>query len=265
MRADLARRQSPTEAALLRRREELAAVRSALAEHELALADLRAELKTFEGRYLRQVGVLYAELDDWEARIAEREVEMYDSDAARQRAEAARRRAEETHEAAFGAAEAARAVEPTADLRSLFREVARRVHPDFARNAADHAHHTRLMARANKAYARGDADALQRILDDFHEENSTSAEDQLDDDENAAAELARLDRQIAHAQRDIAAIEEELRSLPQNEIAQLKVDAEAASLQGRDLLAELAATLRERLADAEYRFHFLARQMNASR
>src|ERR1700728_3977712 len=93
---------SPQEAELLRKRDELAAVRAALAERELNLADLRTQLKSFEGRYLRQVGVLYADLDDWEARIAEREVALYDSAAARERAEQARKQADETHEAAYG-------------------------------------------------------------------------------------------------------------------------------------------------------------------
>jgi sulfur relay (sulfurtransferase) DsrC/TusE family protein len=37
----------------------------------LSLANLRAELAAFEGRYLREVGILYAELDDWNAKIAE--------------------------------------------------------------------------------------------------------------------------------------------------------------------------------------------------
>jgi len=40
-------------------------------DRELELADLRAELSAFEGLYLRRVGVLYAELDELNARIAE--------------------------------------------------------------------------------------------------------------------------------------------------------------------------------------------------
>lgn len=43
-----------------------------MAERELFLTNLRAELAAFQGRYLRQVGTLYAELDEWNARIAER-------------------------------------------------------------------------------------------------------------------------------------------------------------------------------------------------
>ena len=38
---------------------------------ELELVDLRSRLAAFQGRYLRQVGALYAELDEWKARISE--------------------------------------------------------------------------------------------------------------------------------------------------------------------------------------------------
>src|ERR1700710_2349751 len=112
--------QSPEEAELILKREELASVRAALAERELELADLRTLLKTFEGRYLRQVGVLYADLDDWEARIAEREVSLYDTGTARDRAAEARRRATETHDAAFASAHDAEEIDPTPDLKRLF-------------------------------------------------------------------------------------------------------------------------------------------------
>lgn len=256
MSAEILHQPSRERLALLRKREELAAVRSTLAERELQLADLRVELKSFEGRYLRQVGVLYAELDELEARIAEHEVRLYDSEAARHRANEARRRAHETHEAAYGEAHDAEDFDPSPDLKKLFREVARRVHPDFAKDVDEAAHCTRLMARANKAYARGDAESLQRLLDDFLETLPTEAED-------LAAELLRIERQIAHALRDIAAANTELSTLPTNEIAQLRLDADAATREGRDLLTELAATLRDRIADAQYRHDFLERQLVA--
>ena len=81
--------------------------------------------------------------------------------------------------------------------------------------------------------------------------------------EQAYPELLRLTRQIAHAQRDIAAIDIELSTLPTNEIAQLKYEADAAHLEGRDLLSELAATLREKIADAQHRYDFVDRQVFA--
>ena len=112
MPAEIIHKQTPDDLALLDGRERLAAIRRQLAERESELAQLRAQLKTFEGRYLRQVGILYAELDDIEARIAEREVDLYDSDSARSRAEEARRQAQETHEAAFGEAREAEEFDP---------------------------------------------------------------------------------------------------------------------------------------------------------
>jgi hypothetical protein len=243
-------------AELQRARADLTSVRATLAERELALADLRVELKAFEVRYLTQVGVLYADLDDWEARIAEHEVRLYDSEAARERANQARRRAHETREAAYGEPEPDLG-EPSPDLRKLFREVARRVHPDRAKDPAEYDDCTRLMARANKAYARGDTEALQRLLDDVLETSDDGYAADL------AVELLRICRQIAHFLRDIAAAEVELSSLPTNEIAQLKIDADGAALEGRDLLAELAATLRDRITEAQYRHAFLQRQLNA--
>src|ERR1035441_3156870 len=161
---EVVRKQTPEEEELLRKREELASVRAALAERELELADFRAQLKSFEGRYLRQVGVLYAELDDWEAKIAEIEASLRPSPETTEQAQETRKRAEETHEATHGEASKSRDFQPTADLKSLFREAAKRLHPDFAKDENDRLHRTGLMAQANEAYSQGDAEALQRIL-----------------------------------------------------------------------------------------------------
>lgn len=253
---DLVLHHSEERADLLARRETLSYLRVNLADRESEAADLRAQLKAFEGRYLRQVGILYAELDDLEARIAEREVALYQSDDARQRATDARKQAEETHRAAFGEAHKSPEFDPPATLKSLFREVARRIHPDFARTPDEQAHRTRLMARANQAYTRGDTDTLQRILDDHHETLASEGED-------AQAELIRLGRQIAHAQRDIAALDAELVMLPTSEIAHLKREADTAKQEGRDLLTELATGLRTQIAEAQYRYNFVERQLFA--
>ena len=147
MALEIVRKLTPEEEELLRKREELASVRAALAERELELADLRALLKSFEGRYLRQVGVLYAELDEWEAKIAEIEASLKPSATASRRAQQTRKRAEETHEATHGEASKAKDFQPSADLKSLFREAAKRLHPDFAKDEADRQLRTRLMAQ----------------------------------------------------------------------------------------------------------------------
>jgi hypothetical protein len=63
------RQPTPEEAEFFRRRSELAVLRAALAHRETQLAALRSQLNSFEGRYIRQVGVLYIQLDEWEDRI----------------------------------------------------------------------------------------------------------------------------------------------------------------------------------------------------
>ncbi|AFL89728.1 hypothetical protein Terro_3514 [Terriglobus roseus DSM 18391] len=238
---------SPDAIALLEKREQLASVRNTLAERESEVAQMRAQLKSFEGRYLRQVAVLYAELDDLEARIAEREAALSDSDDARRHAEESRQRAQETHDATYGEALEAEDFEPPPSLKTLFRELAKRIHPDFARDDAEAKYFTMLMARANQAYSRGDAETLQRLLDDHLEINASVA------GEDSAAEVLRITRQIRHAERDIARLDVEQQSLFSSEIAQLHLDAEVAASQHRDLLTELATTIREQIADAQRR------------
>jgi hypothetical protein len=71
MSGQITRRLKPKEEEILRKHEELAGVRATLAELELELVDFRSQLAAFEGRYLRQVGTLYAELDEWKALIFE--------------------------------------------------------------------------------------------------------------------------------------------------------------------------------------------------
>jgi multidrug efflux pump subunit AcrA (membrane-fusion protein) len=257
MPAEIILQQTPDAAALLDKREQLATVRTTLAERESELAQIRAQLRTFEGCYLRQVGILYAELDDLEARIAEREFDLYDSDSARRRAEETRQRAQETHDAAFGEAHEAEEFDPPPSLKTLFRDVAKRIHPDFARDDVEQKHFTLLMARANQAYSRGDTETLHRLLDDYREINATIA------GEGAAAELFRIMRQIQHAERDIVTLDTERDTLLSGELAQLHLDAEAAAREHRDLLTELATGLREQIADAQRRFELIDRQISA--
>lgn len=255
MPTEIVRHQTPEEAELLRKREELAAVRAELAELELELADQRAQLKSFEGRYLRQVGVLYAELDEWEARIAELEASLGATVDAQRRAGEARQRADETHEATHGEASQAQDFQPSGALKSLFREVAKCIHPDFAKDADDQQRRTRLMAEANLAYSCGDDEALRRILDDY-QVSSESIQG-----EGIGSELIRIIRQLHQARKNIATIERELSDLKASEIAHLKRDTEVAHEEERDLLAELAATVNIQIVSKKAKYEAMAHEV----
>jgi hypothetical protein len=254
MSRQIIRRLRPEDEEMLRKREELAAIRATLAERELEIVDLRSELAAFEGRYLRQVGVLYSELDEWRARISELRARFDPSPAANARAQEARDQARQTYEDAHCKASETHDFTPSPELRSLFREVAKRIHPDFCRDAADLERRTRFMAEANRAYEAGDVDALQRILNEY-QDSADAVEG-----EGVGAELIRIIRQISQAKERVAAIERELAALRLSEIALLKRQAEEREQEGRDLLAELATAVQEQIARAKQEYETLARQ-----
>lgn len=253
MSINIVRQLTPEEEELGRKRDELAAVRAALAGRELELTDFRSELKAFEGRYLREVGALYAELDLWDARVAELEASLENSSAASQRATRARKRADESHEASHGEASKAQYFKPTADLKSLFREAAKRVHPDFAKDEADRQRRTCIMAEMNDAYSRGDSEAIRQMLNNFSEADQSLLA------ESVGSQLIRIIRQIAEAKKRIAKIEHEIASLNASELAKLREDIEKATEQGRDLMAELAANVSAQILRARKEFEVLER------
>ena len=223
------RQPAPEEAELLLRRAELASLRSTLATHEATLARLRSQLHSFEARYIRQVGVLYVQLDEWNDRIAELNNPTIAS----------------TLSAEALTPEPAEAPTPPLDLKALFREVAKRIHPDFARNARDERHRTHLMAQANAAFLRADADLLHRMLHGHDLPLTTT---------DPAAELARTLTQIAEVQQDILTLDAELNTLTHSDMADLRHRTTLAATEGRDLLAELAAQVKGRIGIAMRRY-----------
>src|ERR1022692_2074165 len=112
MLGQITRRLKPEEEEIRRKREELAAIRATLAERELDLVDLRSQLNAFEGRYLRQVGTLYADLDEWNARVSELLARLNPSADATSRAGEAREQARQTYEDAHGTASETHAYTP---------------------------------------------------------------------------------------------------------------------------------------------------------
>ena len=233
---------SPEEEELAAKRRELALLLSDLADRELFLANLRMELASFEGRYLREVGVLYAELDNWNAKLAELAAEVAGTEQARAAAAAARAQADESYAASHGDAAKVPDFHPSPELKKLYREVVNQIHPDRAWNGSDHALRERLMKEATAAYRRGDADALKRILVEY----KSSPESVRGD--GAAAELQRILRQIERIARRLAEIEEEAAALASSEIALLMAKVETATARGRNLLAEMKQDVLHRIA-----------------
>jgi hypothetical protein len=100
----------------------------------------------------------------------------------------------------------------------------------------------------------GDAEALRRILDEYQDGADAVK------GEGVAVELVRIIRQISRAKERVAAIEQDLATLRQSEIALLKKQVEDCEQVGRDLLAELAATVQEKVQRTKKDYEALAKR-----
>ena len=248
MTTELICRLSPEEEELTAKRQELAWLEAQLAEQELLLVSLKAELAAFDGLYLRRVGILYAELDEWNARLAELRAQQTGTSEAKEEATEARAQAEESYSAAHGEAAETPPFTASPELRKLYREAAKRVHPDTATDEADRARRERLMQQVNAAYAAGDEDALRRTLADL------DASPDAVQGSGIAADLIRVLRQLRQLRGRIAAIELEIANTAENDLAKLKAKVDVAVAEGRDLLAEMATSVQSRINVARQQF-----------
>ena len=238
---------NPEEKELARKRGEQTAVESELAERELRSANLRAELGAFEQQYLHFVGSRYAELDELRAGIAERIAKEQPTNArAQEAANQAREHAKETKSTAGEkTGSAPRAFESSLEMKRLYRDVAKRIHPDLTSNRDDRAKRQLLMAEANDAYQRGDEARLEKILAGYE-----WSPEQVQG-EGAGAELVRVIRGISQARGRLAEIEAELQELLRSDLHQLKTRVDRAQRDGRDILKEMIDKVEDQIGQAK--------------
>jgi hypothetical protein len=242
----------PEESELARKQAELVDLAGELAQCELDLVTLRGGLLAFEVEYLRTVGIAYAALDEVQAQIAEAEAELRLVDAqAHDRAADQRARANSSARAATAAAShKALELEPESRerLRTLYRHIAKRLHPDLASDELSRQRRQQLMAEVNAAYAEGDERKLRVILDDW-----MSSPDSVTGD-GAGAELVRTLRRIHQVRIRLTRIAEEMAELQTSDLYLLREEVNSAQQRGVDLLAEMAAQVSARIVSARERF-----------
>lgn len=249
MRTDITKMETPEERELSRKLCELSELETALAQRELDLATLKVELHTFEIKYIHRVGICYAELDEIEAQIAEAEAQLKPKDKKiQEQATQARAQAQESANATGIAQEPREAkFEPSENLKKLYREVAKRIHPDLAIDEKERTRRQQLMADANRAYEEGDEAKLRAILEEW-ESSPESVKG-----EGTATELVRVIRMIAQVENRLRVIETKIAHLKESDLYQLRTEVETAENEGRDLLTEMALRVKEKIALANER------------
>lgn len=124
-------------------------------------------------------------------------------------------------------------------IKRLYRQLARRFHPDFALDDEDRAYRTGIMMAVNAAYNAGDLEQLEELALEPDPQQPSYTD----------AELAEaLLKEWHRCWRRMREIEVELARLEEHPSAHLINQAEKFAEGGRDFLGELAEELREKIA-----------------
>lgn len=216
MKHEIIHKLTPEQEELENKKAELTRLETELANKELNLATFQAELNAFEKEYMRIIGVRYTELDRIEAQIEEYIVLL----------------------------ESNRDFKPSPELKKLYREVAKKIHPDLATDDEERQRRQDLMAETNIAYEHGNLEKLKSILQDW-ESSPESVKG-----EGISFELIRIIRQIAQSRDRLKGIQLEISALEQTELFQLKIKVIEAKEVGQDLLVDMASELDNQINSA---------------
>ena len=233
------------------KRLELNKIEDDLAQKELELATLQGELYAFEIKYLRMVGVYFAELDDIRAKIAGALARLHvEDETLQEEAERARTQARESAEASEAAHLARESIlapfNPSAELKTRFRDLAKRIHPDYGRDEEDRLRRHQWMAEANAAYRSGDASRLQAIIREWEEHLNSVSND-------AITQLQQMIQKISQVKDRLRIIKITIKQLRNSDISQLKERAEEDEKDGEDLLVKMSDQLQREIIEERAR------------
>lgn len=204
-----------------------------LVERELALFERRQELAAFERRYRKALDSRYRWLEELLLQITKLRGEPSLPPGVDPRGLTERLEPDPP------------SPEQAATAKQLYRNLARKIHPDLADGPEDRARRTQLMALANVARDQGDIRALEELLEDWE----LSPERVLGT--GTVPELTRVIRRINQLQRRLTDAERELCDLDGSHLSLLRRDAEQAEARGIDLLASMASELEKVIVQTE--------------
>ncbi|WP_373296385.1 MULTISPECIES: hypothetical protein [Streptomyces] len=164
------------------------AAEHALIEFEIAVETFRVEVENFSRLHHQKLGPMYARLDELDAQIAEAKAARTGDPEDVRAAHEARARVmpmpgveELFHgwmdsDGLFPEAAAMltdqpvrppERVRPSEEARRLYRELARRAHPDLAQDEGERKRRDEFIARVNAAYGRGDEALLRELSEEW--------------------------------------------------------------------------------------------------
>ncbi len=244
-------------------REELAAAEAELAALQSELEEFEKQVESLLGPLLDQLSTLDAEVKLLTSRLIDlRESRLFGDRRASYSgpyfahlpdstvAEAEKKSTRPTESEATSIA-IPRLSDPQEELKKLYRKLARRYHPDLARDESERIQNTEQMTAINQAYATGDLGSL-RLLAGIYVPDAIP--DYLHPTQHNT-ELERLKIRLRQVHEQIKHLE----ALP---IIKLNIEAKLARRQGRSLLSEMANDLRRKLARRTAERDYLRSQLD---
>jgi DNA repair exonuclease SbcCD ATPase subunit len=233
-------------------RAELARAQNELIEAEAELADRLAEINVFEFEFEARVGHLIDQLEGLEAEI-QRYNERIQIARSKQIFGQAHIPVDQQYRRTWQSPPNSAPTPPPqpldpageVEIKRLYRQLARRFHPDLAVDEADRARRTEKMAAVNDAYA---ARSLTELAALAQQPDTTIDIGPARHGQTEAQLVDALKAEITRCQRRLQEIDRELRDLRYRPSVEFSLEVKAARRQGRDLLAEMAAELQAKIA-----------------
>jgi hypothetical protein len=239
-------KQTPEEVELHQKEEVLQQKQEILTERELALSTLQANLHSFEKEYYLKVGEKYVHIDRLQATLDNILASKTPKDVnANKRAAESNKKAQQSENDAEQYKQLNETkqnkFEATPELKSLYRELAKLLHPDLTLDQNEKQRRHKLMQQINEAYQAGDLKRLNDIL----EAERNNPENIKGDDIGSA--LVRAIRKIAQVEKRIATLEYELEQLHKTDLFILFELIEKEATKGIDRLEVMADELDSRI------------------
>jgi hypothetical protein len=223
---------------------QIAEAEAELVEREAELVDLRTELYAFGLEYDTRVGHKLAELSavEEEIRRCRQQISLYRQWGPKGPPQSNYVPVEEQYRRAWQQPPAPPPPPPPqpidetteAQIKTLYRQLCHRFHPDLATDRSEQAWRTEVMRTVNAAYAARSLAELQRLAEQPDRPPAT----QVSSDEQR---LAAMQERLQQIERRLREVEQEIRELMDGPEMALSLEVKLARWDGRDLLAEMAA------------------------
>ncbi|MCP4357622.1 MAG: hypothetical protein GY796_06365 [Chloroflexi bacterium] len=233
---------------------ELDALLPQLVEAETELAERHAAINAFEFRLRTAVNQITQKLDVLDAEIRELRHKLRwhgdewyevaaDDATAWARGQSATDGSDYRYRDTPTTARPVQDEDTRAELKRLYRQLARRFHPDMAVDTADREYRTQMMMAINGAYAAGDLEKLQELV---ASPEAAQALEYADANQKLAETLLR---EVTRMQRRLAEIQKELTHLEKHESAKMMQQMTEAAANGRDYFTEIQELMGDVVAE----------------